>query len=114
MSDAVKFAFLQATAPLCPDVQRKIWIWKEIMEGIGIYNHYDEGLTWYSLRHFAIHKKIDSGIPIIDLSKIVGTTVDNIEKVYRDYNKEMSRSAALKTFKKNDDGSISQLSRLEM
>jgi len=32
MSDAVKFAFLQATAPLCPDVQRKIWIWKEIME----------------------------------------------------------------------------------
>ncbi len=32
MSDAVKFAFLQATAPLYPDVQRKIWIWKEIME----------------------------------------------------------------------------------
>ena len=30
MSDAVKFAFLQATAPLCPDVQRKIWIWKQL------------------------------------------------------------------------------------
>jgi integrase len=89
-------------------------IWKELMVGIGIDNHYDEGLTWYSLRHFAITKKIASGISIIDLSKIVGTAVGNIEKVYLDYNKEMSRSAALKTFKKNDDGSISQLSRLEM
>jgi integrase len=89
-------------------------LWKEIMQGIGIYNHSDEGLTWYSLRHFAITKKIASGIPIIDLSKIVGTAVDNIEKVYLDYNKEMSRSAALKTFKKNEDGSLSQLSRLEM
>lgn len=24
-SDELRFAFLQATAPLCPDVQRKIW-----------------------------------------------------------------------------------------
>ena len=32
MSDAAKFAFLQATAPLCPDMQREIWRWKEIME----------------------------------------------------------------------------------
>ena len=97
-------------------LQDKEWssIWKEVMGGIGIHHHLDEGLTWYSLRHFAITKKIASGISIIDLSKIVGTAVGNIEKVYLDYNKEMSRSAALKTFKKNDDGSISQLSRLEM
>ena len=89
-------------------------IWKEVMEGIGIYNHYDEGLTWYSLRHFAITKKIASGVSIVDLSKIVGTAVGNIEKVYLDYDKDMSRTAALKTFKKNNDGSLSQISRLEM
>ena len=89
-------------------------IWKELMEGIGIYNHYDEGLTWYSLRHFAITKKIASGVSIIDLSKIVGTAVSNIEKVYLDYDKDMSRTAALKSFKKNTDGSIEQISRLEM
>jgi len=89
-------------------------IWKELMEGIGIYNHYDEGLTWYSLRHYAITKKIASGVSILDLSKIVGTAVSNIEKVYLDYDKDMSRTAALKTFKKNNDGSLSQISRLEM
>tara|TARA_B100001059_G_scaffold233818_1_gene274769 strand:+ start:226 stop:1515 length:1290 start_codon:yes stop_codon:yes gene_type:complete len=89
-------------------------IWKELMEGIGIYNHYDEGLTWYSLRHFAITKKIASGVSIVDLSKIVGTAVSNIEKVYLDYDKDMSRTAALKTFKRNNDGSLSQVSRLEM
>ena len=89
-------------------------IWKELMEGIGIYNHYDEGLTWYSLRHFAITKKIASGVSIVDLSKIVGTAVGNIEKVYLDYDKDMSRTAALKTFKRNNDGSLSQISRLEM
>lgn len=32
MSDAIKFAFLQVTAPLCPEMQREIWRWKEIME----------------------------------------------------------------------------------
>jgi integrase len=89
-------------------------IWKELMEGIGIHNHYDEGLTWYSLRHFAITKKIASGVSIVDLSKIVGTAVGNIEKVYLDYDKDMSRTAALKSFKKNTDGSIEQISRLEM
>ena len=89
-------------------------IWKELMKGIAIYNHYDEGLTWYSLRHYAITKKIASGVSILDLSKIVGTAVSNIEKVYLDYDKDMSRTAALKTFKKNNDGSLSQISRLEM
>lgn len=89
-------------------------IWKELMNGIGIYHHLDEGLTWYSLRHYAITKKIESGIDIVDLSKIVGTAVSNIEKVYLDYSKESSRTAALKTFKKNDDGTITQISRLEM
>ena len=97
-------------------LSNKEWgsIWKELMEGIGIYNHYDEGLTWYSLRHFAITKKIASGVSIVDLSKIVGTAVGNIEKVYLDYDKDMSRTAALKTFKRNNDGSLSQISRLEM
>ena len=97
-------------------LSNKEWgsIWKELMEGIGIYNHYDEGLTWYSLRHFAITKKIASGVSIVDLSKIVGTAVGNIEKVYLDYDKDMSRTAALKTFKRNLDGSLSQISRLEM
>ena len=97
-------------------LSNKEWgsIWKELMEGIGIYNHYDEGLTWYSLRHFAITKKIASGVSIVDLSKIVGTAVGNIEKVYLDYDKDMSRTAALKTFKRNIDGSLSQISRLEM
>jgi len=89
-------------------------IWKELMFGIGIHHHLDEGLTWYSLRHFAITKKIASGVSIVDLSKIVGTAVSNIEKVYLDYDKDMSRTAALKTFKKNNDGSLSQISRLEM
>ena len=58
------------------------------------------------------------GYPIIgrqsgtlDLERIA---VGNIEKVYLDYDKDMSRTAALKSFKKNTDGSIEQISRLEM
>ena len=89
-------------------------IWKELMIGIGIMHHYDDGLTWYSLRHFAITKKIQSGIDIVDLSKIVGTATTNIEKVYLDYTKQMSKTAALKTFKKNDDGTSTQIRRDEM
>ena len=95
---------------------KKEWgrIWKELMVGIGILHHNDVGLTWYSLRHYAITKKIASGVDIVDLSKIVGTATSNIEKVYLDYDKEMSKSAALKTFKKNDDGTLSQIRRDEM
>jgi integrase len=89
-------------------------IWKELMVGIGIMHHLDNGLTWYSLRHYAITKKIQAGVDIVDLSKIVGTATTNIEKVYLDYTKQMSKNAALKTFKKNDDGTSTQIRRDEM
>ena len=89
-------------------------IWKELMFGIGIMHHLDEGLTWYSLRHYAITKKIQAGVDIVDLSYIVGTATSNIEKVYLDYSKQMSKTAALKTFKKNDDGTSTQIRRDEM
>ena len=89
-------------------------IWKQLMVGIGIHHHFDEGYTWYSLRHFAISKKIQSGISIIDLSKIVGTSVANIENVYLDYTKVMSKNAALKTFKRNEDGTTTQIRKDEM
>ena len=89
-------------------------IWKVLMVGIGINHHFDEGYTWYSLRHFAISKKIQSGISVIDLSQIVGTSVANIENVYLDYTKVMSKNAALQTFKRNVDGTTTQIRRDEL
>ena len=89
--------------------------WKELMNGIGIEwmkkIHIDEdgnavktgrGITYYSLRHYQITSRVKSGVPLIDISKQVGTSVGHIEKTYLHYEEEQSRTNALKTYTKVD------------
>ena len=89
--------------------------WKELMEGISIEwkkkIHIDEdgnavktgrGITYYSLRHYQITSRVKSGVPLIDISKQVGTSVGHIEKTYLHYEEEQSRTNALKTYTKVD------------
>ena len=89
--------------------------WKELMNGIGIEwkkkIHIDEdgnavktgrGITYYSLRHYQITSRVKSGVPLIDISKQVGTSVGHIEKTYLHYEEEQSRTNALKTYTKID------------
>jgi len=74
--------------------------WHELMTGIGITNYYERKLTWYSLRHYGITQRVVSGVDLIDISQMAGTSVKHIENTYLKYRKEQSRTAALKSYKK--------------
>jgi integrase len=98
--------------------------WISLMEGAGIKDWKkellkdengnwildDEGypqtigrnLTYYSLRHYQISSRVKSNVPLIDISKQVGTSVGHIEKTYLHYEEEQSRTNALKTYTKID------------
>ena len=79
------------------------------MRDIGIENHKERKLTWYSLRHFGITMRVMSGVNLIDLSKLAGTSVTHIENTYLKYSEAQSRTAALKNFSINTDGTITEL-----
>ena len=81
---------------------RKRKYWEELMEGIGITNWEDRKLSWYSLRHFGITQRVQSGVDLINISKMAGTSVKHISDTYLHYRKEQSRTAALKSYKKQE------------
>ena len=74
--------------------------WHALMKGIGITNYYERKLSWYSLRHYCITQRVVSGVDLIDISQMAGTSVKHIESTYLKYRKEQSRTAALKSYKK--------------
>ena len=83
--------------------------WANLMNDIGIHNHKERKLTWYSLRHFGITMRVMSGVNLIDLSKLAGTSVSHIENTYLKYSEVQSRTAALKNFRINTDGTLLEL-----
>jgi len=83
--------------------------WNELMNVIGIENHKERKLSWYSLRHFGITMRVMSGVNLIDLSRLAGTSVTHIENTYLKYSEAQSRTAALKNFSVNSDGTITEL-----
>ena len=80
--------------------------WYALMDGIGIDNHKERKLEWYSLRHFGITCRVKANVNLIDLSKLAGTSVNHIENTYLKYSEEQSRTSALKNFIVNRDGTI--------
>ena len=83
--------------------------WKELMNGIGIsYKEWkeDRNLTWYSLRHFGITMRIISGVNVVDVSKLAGTSIGHIENTYLKYREEQMKTSALKTFSINKQGLV--------
>ena len=76
--------------------------WHALMKGIGITNYYERKLSWYSLRHYCITQRVVSGVDLIDISQMAGTSVKHIESTYLKYRKEQSRTAALKSYKKQE------------
>ena len=53
--------------------------------------------------------RVKSGVNLIDLSKLAGTSVAHIENTYLKYSEEQSRTAALKNFRINTDGTLLEL-----
>ena len=98
---------LNGVVPLDARKWQKHWV--NLMSDIGIHNHKERKLTWYSLRHFGITMRVKSGVNLIDLSKLAGTSVAHIENTYLKYSEEQSRTAALKNFRINTDGTLLEL-----
>ena len=98
---------LNGVVPLDARKWQKHWV--NLMNEIGIHNHKERKLTWYSLRHFGITMRVMSGVNLIDLSKLAGTSVSHIENTYLKYSEVQSRTAALKNFIINKDGTILEL-----
>ena len=58
------------------------------------------------LKYVGFWKRVVSGCDLIDIAKMAGTSVKHIEGTYLKYRKEQSRTSALKTYKKNENGTI--------
>jgi integrase len=89
-------------------LDHRVWKrrWYELMDGIGIEDHVERKLTWYSLRHWMITQRIASGVDVVDLAKITGTSISHIEQTYLKYSQEMAREAAMKSHRFTEDGGI--------
>lgn len=88
--------------------KRRAQHWHALMTGIGITNYKERKLTWYSCRHYGITQRVISNVDLIDISQMAGTSVKHIEMTYLKYRKEQSRTAALKSYKKQE-GQIKHL-----
>ena len=72
--------------------------WDTVMKGIGIEDHSERKLSYYSLRHFGITMRLKSGVPIADVAAIAGTSVAHIETHYRHIDDEVMIHSALLNF----------------
>ena len=78
--------------------------WYALMEGIGINNHRERKLTYYSLRHFGITMRLRMGESIFTVANMSGTSVGHIESHYGHIDEQMKIDAALKHTKINRTG----------
>jgi len=78
--------------------------WYALMEGIGIDNHRERKLTYYSLRHFGITMRLRMGESIFTVANMSGTSVGHIESHYGHIDEQMKIDAALKHTKINRTG----------
>ena len=72
--------------------------WDRVMNGIGIEDHSERKLSYYSLRHFGITMRMKSGVPIADVASVAGTSVSHIETHYRHIDDEVMIDSALRNF----------------
>jgi len=69
--------------------------WKKIMQEVGIKDWKERKIVPYSLRHFCITQRIDSGKSMIDVANMHGTSVAQIERTYYHLQTETSIRTAL-------------------
>jgi integrase len=72
--------------------------WDRVMKGIGIEDHSERKLSYYSLRHFGITMRMKSGVPIADVASVAGTSVSHLETHYRHIDDEVMIDSALRNF----------------
>jgi integrase len=72
--------------------------WDVVMKSIGIEDHSERKLSYYSLRHFGITMRMKSGAPIADVAAVAGTSVAHIETHYRHIDDDVMIKTALRNF----------------
>lgn len=72
--------------------------WDVVMKGIGIEDHSERKLSFYSLRHFGITMRMKSGVPIADVASVAGTSVSHIETHYRHIDDDVMKETGLRNF----------------
>ena len=70
-----------------------------IMELAEIDDWKERNLTYYSLRHYGITKRVQSGAPILPLSLICGTSVNHIQNTYYHFEQQEQIDIALGIYK---------------
>ena len=88
---------------------RKRKYWEILMDGIGITDWENRKLSWYSLRHYFITQRVKSNNNVVEIAQMCGTSVKHITDTYLHYQKQQSRTAALKSYKNNKDGTITAI-----
>ncbi len=78
--------------------------WNLLMNGAKIADYKERNITWYSLRHFGISMRVNSGNNILDVAKMAGTSVSHVEKTYLKYDQKRMRKAILKGYVTEDGG----------
>lgn len=78
--------------------------WDVVMRGIGIDDHSERKLSYYSLRHFGITMRMKNSVPIADVAAIAGTSVHHIETHYRHIDDEVMIDSALRNFAPATEG----------
>ena len=78
--------------------------WGSVMKGIGIEDHSERKLSYYSLRHFGITMRMKSGVPIADVASVAGTSVSHCENTYRHIDDELMIDSALRNFTSVKEG----------
>ncbi len=66
------------------------------MLGAEIPEYKDRKLTWHSLRHYAISKKLSAEVDLASLAEISRTSIQQIQNHYGHISRSMGRRAVLK------------------
>jgi len=80
--------------------------WDVVMKGIGIEDHSERKLSYYSLRHFGITMRMKSSVPIADVAAIAGTSVSHIETHYRHIDDDVMKESGLRNFTPIKEGKV--------
>jgi integrase len=78
----------------------------KIVSGAGIVDAKARGIVPYSLRHFMISQRVQSGLSYSDVADMCGTSSTQVENTYNHLSDEQRLTNAVATYKRTADGLI--------
>lgn len=78
--------------------------WKEILHRSNIDEDRKDSLVPYSLRHFMVTQRFNSGVSLQNIAQMVGSSINQIERTYYHLDRETMMSNALSDYVIDRDG----------